>query len=230
MSNKPEKKSDRDKNWREGTRRSRQVRVRLVRHLIVCEGKRTEPLYFEGMRSRLSAENRGKVQIDVLGTGKHTLDLLEFAAEKARSSANPYAYVWVVYDKDDFDEWEFDEVAARCKSMRVGNARFHAVWSNPCFEIWLLLHFGYTSAPMTSAECIERLDREMRKTCGKAYEKADKGLYGLLGNRRAMAQLNAGRLLKEHADLGRAKPSECNPSTKVGEILEEIGPFLLDAS
>ncbi len=230
MSRKPEKKSDRDRGWREGTRRSRRAQVRMTRHLIVCEGKRTEPLYFEGMRASLSEQNRGKLHIDVLGTGKHTLDLLEFAIEKARSSANSYAHVWVVYDKDDFDEREFDEVTRRCAEARVGNTQFHAIWSNPCFELWPLLHFEYTSAPMTSGECARRLDREMRRACGRSYEKAFRDLYELLAGRCPAAQLNAERLLKEHANLGHTKPSERNPATRVGAILEKIGPFLEDVT
>lgn len=220
------KKSDRSKQWRESARRSHPAKYRMVRHLIVCEGTCTEPLYFEAMRSCLSEENGRKLQVDVVGTGKHTLDLLDYAIEKARGATNSYAHVWIVYDKDDFKETEFDDVVSRCSKTRVGNTCFHAVWSNPCFEVWYLLHFGYTSSQMTSAECTKRFGQELRRAYGKDYKKSDACMWDLLADHRCKAQANADRLSEEHRGLGHEKPSECNPATRVGMVIREVAPFL----
>ena len=64
------------KGWRSGKREGRSRMVQMTRHLVVSEGKETEPRYFEGVRAALGAANERKVAIVVKGTGKHTLDLL----------------------------------------------------------------------------------------------------------------------------------------------------------
>lgn len=71
------------KGWRSGKREGRSRMVQMTRHLVVSEGKETEPRYFEGVRAALGAANERKVAIVVKGTGKHTLDLLDFAVEPA---------------------------------------------------------------------------------------------------------------------------------------------------
>ena len=45
-----------NKGWRRGRRTTAQP-VQMTRHLIICEGKQTEPLYFEGMKKALGAVN-----------------------------------------------------------------------------------------------------------------------------------------------------------------------------
>ena len=50
-------------------------------------------------------------------------------------------------------------------------------WSNPCFELWPLLHFRYTSAPMSAAECQRALAQAMSKDLGIEYRKNLGGLF-----------------------------------------------------
>ena len=38
------------KGWRSGKREGRSRMVQMTRHLVVSEGKETEPRYFEGVR------------------------------------------------------------------------------------------------------------------------------------------------------------------------------------
>ena len=66
------------RDWRSGKREGRSRMVQMTRHLVVTEGKETEPRYFEGVRAALGAANERKVAVVVKGTGKHTLDLLGF--------------------------------------------------------------------------------------------------------------------------------------------------------
>ena len=66
------------KGWRSGKREVRPRMVQMTRHLVVTEGKETEPRYFEGVRAALCAADERKVAVIVKGTGKHTLDLLDF--------------------------------------------------------------------------------------------------------------------------------------------------------
>lgn len=87
------------KGWRSGKREGRSRMVQMTRHLVVSEGKETEPRYFEGVRAALGAANERKVAIVVKGTGKHTLDLLDFAVEHCRYAPETFDHVWLVYDR-----------------------------------------------------------------------------------------------------------------------------------
>ena len=129
------------KGWRSGKRGGRSRMVQMTRHLVVSEGKETEPRYFEGMRAALGAANERKVAIVVKGTGKHTLDLLDFAVEHCRYAPETFDHVWLVYDKDDFPASDFDAMERKCTELSDESRTFHALWSNPCFELWPLLHF-----------------------------------------------------------------------------------------
>ena len=74
--------------------------------LIVCEGTKTEPNYFEALKKELP---RGILEkIDIEGLGKNTLSIIEEAIklrEQAYKERNwIYDEVWAVFDKDSFPE------------------------------------------------------------------------------------------------------------------------------
>jgi hypothetical protein len=226
VSRKPPKKSDRGRPWRSGERRSaRYVRVQMTRHLIVCEGTRTEPGYFNGLKAALGETNGRKVDVRGGGTGMHTVDLLEHAQELCRTSPNAYDHVWLAYDKDYFPAEEFDLVERGCANAG-GSATFHAIWSNPCFEEWLLLHFGYSTAEDDPAGCLARLDHGWRRAFGRPYDKADEGLFAKLRSRLGDAKRNAAKLDAHHERMGNRRPSEKCPGTAVHTLFGELGPYL----
>lgn len=101
------------------------------------------------------------------------------------------------------------------------------MWSNPCFELWPLLHLRYTSAPMSAAECQRALGQAMSKDLGIEYRKNLDGLFEAVDDKRGEALQRAGRLDTQHRELGNLKPSLQNPATKVGEIFDVIGPYLV---
>ena len=165
---------EKNKGWRRGKRVTATRPVQMTHHLIVCEGKQTEPLYFEGMEKALGAANGCKLAVVVRGTGRHTLDLLDCALDCCRYASETYDHIWLVFDKDDFPAADFDAM-----------------------------------------EC---------------YRKNMGGLYEALASRRGMAARNAAKLAAHHKDLGESRPSDCNPCTRVGEIFEELDPYLADDS
>lgn len=215
------------KGWRSGKREGRSRMVQMTRHLVVSEGKETEPRYFEGVRTALGTANGRKVAIVFKGTGKHTLDLLDFAVEHCRYAPETFDHVWIVFDKDDFPATDFDAMERKCAELSDESRTLHALWSNPCFELWLLLHLRYTTAPMTAAECQRALSQAMSKNLGVEYCKNLDGLFGMIDGQRAEALQRATRLAAHHEGLGNAKPSAQNPATKVGEIFDVIGPYLV---
>ena len=109
------------KGWRSGKREVRPRMVQMTRHLVVTEGKETEPRYFEGVRAALCAADERKVAVIVKGTGKHTLDLLDFAVEHCLYAPETFDHVWLVYDKDDFPASDFDAMERKCNELSDGS-------------------------------------------------------------------------------------------------------------
>ena len=98
MSNKPPKHSELKKketaakrmrgSWGKFRAAAPSIRIRPERFLIVTEGTRTEPLYFEGFRRRINAAFRGEyVTLRVYGVGANTVSLFDQA--KSIAEADP---------------------------------------------------------------------------------------------------------------------------------------------
>lgn len=96
--------------------------------LIVCEGKNTEPSYFN--QFRLSSAT-----IKPVGEGYNTISLVNRAIQI--SNQNSYEQVWCVFDKDDFSNVDFNNAISVAEANGFGVA-----YSNQAFEYWILLHFN----------------------------------------------------------------------------------------
>ena len=73
--------------------------------LVVCEGTKTEPNYFEAF----AEIKQGVVvyDIEVKGLGRGTIDVVEKAIRL--KNKNNYDRVWAVFDKDDFPAKDFNK-------------------------------------------------------------------------------------------------------------------------
>lgn len=102
---------------------------------IFCEGKNTERVYFDAVRQEHCV--RTLVEIAYTGACGDPMCVANRAVEKKREikkdSFAKYDEVWAVFDRDQHDR--FDEAIDLCAShgVLVG-------WSNPCFEVWVILH------------------------------------------------------------------------------------------
>lgn len=94
--------------------------------LIVCEGKNTEPSYFNQFRI---------TSAKVIGVGDNTVSLVNRAIELSKQGQ--YDQVWCVFDKDDFNDNDFNN------AIKIAEANnFGVAYSNQSFEYWLILHFN----------------------------------------------------------------------------------------
>lgn len=138
-------------------RRRRPSRQPLPRILIVCEGTRTEPGYFQGMRHLL----RSLVELEVSpgGTPKtlveRAVEMKKAAERESKRSADRnllYDEVWCVFD---IDEHPFVPEARE----QAGANKISVAISNPCFELWVLLHFQDQRAHVDRAQ-VQHLCRQ----------------------------------------------------------------------
>ena len=112
------------------------------RFTLFCEGKNTEPAYFSALKRTLTG-----ALIDVVtrpGVGV-PMTIAEKAVERAKSegltrssrrkknSFEEKDEVWAVFDRDEHPN--FNEAVSKCLDNNV-----RVALSNPCFELWLILH------------------------------------------------------------------------------------------
>jgi len=218
MSLKPPKKSDANKGWRK-PRRDRSRIISPEYHLIITEGKKTEPLYFEGLKKAVNQKYQGRIEIVGLGEGANTLTILSAAEQMQLRSGNMYRHIWIVYDKDDFPEDDFDNTFFRCQELSDDSVTYHALWSNECIELWFLLHFEYMQSNLYRGQYIPKLTTYLNSR----YQKNRTDMFELLYPYLDDAIRNAKRLLKCHDKI---IPSQCTPGTAVYEIFEKLKEYL----
>lgn len=74
-------------------------RLASANYLIVCEGKQTEPNYFNGLKKKINEKYGNKVDvlipsIEVKGTGKNTTDLVNYTDKFVTIQNKRYGQVW----------------------------------------------------------------------------------------------------------------------------------------
>lgn len=238
MSNKPAKHSERKKRIKSDEKQSSAARLnsgwgsprrsnpsRSVfpgRHLIVCEGTKTEPNYFEAIKNRINRKYGGE-WLEVKGAGKNTLSLYEHAREYIEDSPVEFSHVWLVYDKDGFPSRNFNATAQKCERKDLFGSQFHAVWTNEAFELWYILHFEYLQSALSRSDYANKITTYLEGLHHRAYAKNDLGMFELLLLYIETAVHNAKKL----EELCRGKtPSESNPCTTVHHLIEELRPYI----
>ena len=201
-----------------GTRnlkRNAPTREEYDRILIVCEGTKTEPNYFEGARNhfKLSMAN-----VVVSGeSGSDPMSVVAFAKKKyteSKSDGDPYDKVYCVFDRD--GHTNYASAVGEIESARPDDT-WDAITSVPCFEYWLLLHFTYTDRPYKRQQrkgaCDQVID-ELKKHI-PSYKKSGSSMFEDLIDSLGKAKQNADKALKA------SKRNETdNPSTHVHRLIE----------
>lgn len=162
MSLKPPKKGDLKKSWLK-PRRDTPKKIQPEYHLITTEGISTEPAYFQGVKNTINSKYRGRVQLDIIGVGDNTLNLLQKVKQKVAKSSNIYKHVWIVYDTDDFPAQNIDKVVDLCHTYSNEETTYHALWSNQCIELWFLLHFSFIHSDLHRQEYWAKLSSCLAK-------------------------------------------------------------------
>jgi hypothetical protein len=188
------------------------VREPYDRVLMVCEGEKTEPYYFGGLRLhyRLSSAN---IEITP-AEGTDPISIVSFAEARL----NEYDRVFCIFDRDGHQNYE--AAVSRVAQSAEGHAgQLVAITSWPCFEFWLLLHFGYSAAPFNAAGTKSSCDRVISQLMNHIpdYTKGKRPIYDLLAPKIRDALRHASRLHRENLQTGST-----NPSTRVHELVEYL--------
>ena len=183
------------------------------RFVIFCEGKVTEPGYLRALE-----RHHGVAKIaafDIREGGAVPRTLVE-RAKKAKTEAGPVATenteYWCVFDveaPEPHPELQNAVVMARDNGIR-------AAVSNPCFELWLVLHYADQTAWLDTAAA-ETLRCRHDGSAGKSINGED---YV----HRRMDAVNRAKQLKSKHEGDMTKFPDDNPSSGMFELVEAVEP------
>jgi len=201
--------------------RSIDTREIAIRFLIISEDTKSSTDYFKALIKEVQATCSGSdvVGIDkdsvVEGCGMSTTRLLKKAKEIRESKLTSFDRCWLVFDKDDFNDFNTAITEAE-------DAGFDVAWSNESFELWYLLHFRYQNTPIARDRCTKDLEREVKKRKPDfKYGKGSSPMHSILAEHgdQGQAMKNAESLRNTYQDTNY---SNHNPCTHVDRLIKEI--------
>ena len=176
--------------------------------LVICEDTKSGKIYLEDA----SFHFRVNVKVEITHCGKTNPKGIVVEAIKRQGK---FDHIFCAIDRDTHKN--FKEALNLVKTSK----KVKLIVSYPCFEFWLLLHFGYNRKPYTAAGKYSPADLLIKDLCTndclKNYKKGKvQGLFELmLDNGFSNARRIASKVLKE------AIASEnMNPSTQLHELLD----------
>ena len=185
------------------------------RLVLYCEGKVTEPEYFRAFRN---AYRISRLQVEIVGLGSGPPKIVAEAVKTYRANQRDFRrqkttcldQVWAVFDRDEHREYE--ACIQQCEHIGLQLA-----YSNPCFELRLLLHQCEMDRPITRHEA-QRMCQQL-------------GLYGDGSQRKP----NVSWLVKEERILMAEQRASIHlrkreqedarygcPPTTVGQLTEQL--------
>ncbi len=216
MSDRPELLAGRFK-----ARRRRPHLTGKPRILILCEGARTEPAYFSWLK-----HDRRLTSVVVRGPRARPLgppELLKRARDELRNDPG-WDEIYCVLDHDGRDSAVGKlEAGLAAINRKRASTQVEMTLSDPCFELWLLLHFEFSDRPYTSlrggrSACqnvIEQLQRHIPE-----YRKNTTGYLKLVKDRVEKALANAEQLNRLPKETRPRGPPYTNVSRLVARLLE----------
>jgi hypothetical protein len=203
----PTRRRDSENLQRRPARREPRRRI-----LVVVEGGVTEAGYFKSLRA---AFRNPLVAVEIDDEGGVPKTLVERAAERKKAAERDaksrrdeflrYDEVWCVFDVDEHPHLQ--DARQQAQAHGIGLAV-----SNPCFELWALLHFQPQTAFLERGDARSRLKRHL-----SGYDKALP--FARLHPHYAEAVLRAEELDRRRDD---ADDPGGNPSTGVYRLTESI--------
>lgn len=185
---------------------------------IICEGK-TEFGYLNKLVKffRLNTAN----VIVVTSKGSAPISIVEHGIEIAKNTSN-IDCITCVFDRDNHESYERAIKKIKDHSPKRNDKskpKYKTITSAPCFEIWLLLHFFYTTKAYESSgnkSAADNLIIDLRKHL-TTYAKNTLDWFDNLVCNLSIAIKNARQLQEYNNDT-----SSNNPATNIHELIEYL--------
>ncbi|WP_433343140.1 RloB family protein [Micromonospora sp. CA-111912] len=177
---------------------------------MFCEGEASEPDYVNALKRLPHVRSNTSIDVEIDPDQGVPLTLVKRAVERSRD--DEVDECWCVFDV----EWPMNHPHLDQAIRLAAEHGIRLAISNPCFELWLILHFEDQTAFMDTSVA----ERRSRKLDGRDGKRIDAARY------MAYRQLAAGRaalLTKRHERDGTVFPDD-NPSSGMHELLAAIEP------
>jgi hypothetical protein len=195
----------------------RKVAIRAPRRtfLIFCEGERTEPEYLNALKLLPSVRDVAAVDLRVQtrNGGSVPRSLVSLAVSARNRAIDEEAEIdefWCVFDV----EWPRNHPSLNEAMKEAEQNGIRIAVSNPCFELWLILHFQDYGAWLNSRSA-SRLRRQLDGSRNKGLD-ATRYMPLIFDAARRAVGLN-----KRHEREGTTFPHN-NPSSGMYQLLEAI--------
>lgn len=179
------------------------LRAARLRLLVVCGAEVTEHAYVQGLKN---AARNPAVSVKVVKYPKAPSQVVAHAAKLLAAASDEYDEAWCVLDVDEFTD--LDQALREAERHDIGVAL-----SNPCFEVWLLLHY---TDHRKHAGSYDQLVPILNKHTPGGYSKT-----GLVFRHYEDGWREAVRRARKLAPEGKER--EVNPSTGMWKLALAIG-------
>lgn len=182
---------------------------------IFCEGK-TEQNYFNKLKV---FEHTSKLKINAKNPSETSaLDLVKKAIKaKKKERYGKKDIVVVIFDADKNNDQQLDETVRLAKQNNI-----LPIFSNPCFEYWILCHYKYFTATLNRKEIKQLIIKKYYPT----YKKSSLRIHEKTRDKIKTAIKNAKKIKEKHLREGQELFRQgTNPLTLIFELIEKINEF-----
>lgn len=125
--------------------------------IIFCEGE-TEKYYFDMLKKKYGSYSVNVWPVQAKVVKGQSLTLVKNAIKQINSKTNKTVFEkkYVVYDKDDEDKQSILEAISLANKNDI-----ITLYSNECFEYWILLHFKNKNGHLSRKKLYEELEKEL---------------------------------------------------------------------
>jgi hypothetical protein len=206
-----------NKKLRKQAKLSRAQETRNEREtlIIACEDEKSARLYFQAIFVDLRKNHAIAASSLIIAKHKHTDPCGVLQDLQNHKGYDEFDHQWIVIDRDEertnsgghtLENFTQAITIAKSKGIKVA-------YSNPCFEIWYLLHFEYRNTAIDRDELVEKLELN--------YQYAKNKLFAVVLNQDL--HITA---IKNAQKLHNASQSATdNPNTTVHELVKLLNGF-----
>lgn len=173
--------------------------------LVICEDSKSSKTYLQDAVAHFRAS--AKVEVSHCG---HTdpAGIVRNAIKRSKS----FDEVICLLDRDEHDDRNLE----KANWLAAAHSKIRLLVSYPCFEFWLLLHFGFTRSPFATAQKVVKALRDK-----PGMEQYDKGsVFGLF--RTLLPKLQDACQHAEKTLAHATEDNEPNPSTPIHRLVARL--------
>ncbi|MBA4336548.1 hypothetical protein C0416_02115 [bacterium] len=189
------------------------------RIFILSNGELAEPQYFHDFKRHLKANNIRVIEYKRF-RGKAPWEFIDEAVKCKHGFERSGKFIeldgdqfWCVFDVDDY--WAQNQKRFKEACVIAKRAGIRLAWSNECFELWFLCHFGQFSSAVPRKDYHKKLSQYFKENGLGVYKKNMENMFRFLLSFQSAGINNARRIYsKDKIDK--------NPSSAVFLLVEEM--------